>query len=511
MSVTSATQVKLTATTAEPPKTSTPSQPWQATGLTYYHNKYVNQAADLGCCGVTHLLIFADSSLAAKVGKIALFAIVSLGFAMVDVIRAAWTKITDSRTVAPMAPAPAAKPNATTPAAPASASTTEVPSKPADAAKPTPTDTADESNAEETQEDEPEANPLSPAPSYDPKAIKELTKQAHYGTNILASVIGGLQDKVSQRPSTTELKDAILQVRGDANTAAKKFAEDSSSHQATLKDASKKLGPIQKKLVSIQGQMEQFLTFANHCDPSVLKGAAPELFHKGDSVAPPTQPSSKKIKPSQSASASGASFLAPPPPKRQLKKFAAFHDVASAPSDPKPLAPPVMDPAEKMNNTELQKKAEALRAEMYALAPKAFLTAHFLKQHLDNGIQGTWELEVLRLKIELQTIWDLVFKTQTKILKEICKIDKLQPPIIAAGLSQADCLKTIEQDIKNRGALAIEKRKAEIKALYEKLPELPPAWIDDSQPEWTSLQYVENLNVRFDTLQAEVAKLEQKS
>jgi hypothetical protein len=513
MSVTSATQVKLTATTAEPPKKSTSSQPWQATGLTYYHNEYVNRAADLGCCGVTHLLIFADSSLPVKVGKIALFAIVSLGFAMIDVIRAAWTKITGSRTVAPVTPASVGKPTTTTPAAPTSASTTEVSSKPADAAKPKPAETADETNAEETQEKEPEANPLPQALSYDRKAIEGLTKQVQHGTNILASAIGSLQDVVSQRPSTTELKKDILEVRNNANTFAKNFTEASSSHQAALKKASKEFWPIPENLLSIQRQMEQFLTFAHHCDPSVLKGAAPELFHKEGSVVHPTPLSSKKKKPSQRASASGAPFLAsPPPPQLSMEKLDAFYGVSSASSDPKPLAQPVTDEAQKAKNLELKKEAEALRAEMYALAPKAFLTAHFLKQHLDNGIQGTWELEVLRLKIELQTIWDFVFKKQTKILKEICKIDKLQPPIMAAGLSQADCLKLLEQDISNRGAMAIEKRKVEIKDLYTKLPEeSPPAWIDDSKPEWTLLEYVENLNLRFETLQEDVAKKKQKS
>jgi len=46
MPLSSATQVKLTATIAEPPKKSTPAQPWQATGLTYHHNEYVKRAAD---------------------------------------------------------------------------------------------------------------------------------------------------------------------------------------------------------------------------------------------------------------------------------------------------------------------------------------------------------------------------------------------------------------------------------------------------------------------------------
>ncbi len=322
MSVKSATEVKLTATIAEPPKTSAPSQPWQATGLTYYHNKYVNQAADLGCCGVTHLLIFADSSLAAKVGKIALFAIVSLGFAMVDVIRAAWTKISGSRTVAPIAPITPAKPTTTTPAAPASTSTTEASSKPADTAKLKPTDTADESNAEKTQEEEPEANPPSSAPSYDPKAIKELTKQEYYETNILAGAIGGLQDKVSQRPTTTELTEAILQVRGDANTAAKKFAEASSSHQAALKKTSKEMEALKKSLFKLNAGQEAFVTAAAGLYPEEIFAAAPEFF---EDVPPPSLPQPPLAPPPQSApplvpapsssSSSSASSLASGPPQ----------------------------------------------------------------------------------------------------------------------------------------------------------------------------------------------------
>jgi hypothetical protein len=316
MSVKSATEFKPTATTAEPPKKSTPSQPWQATGLTYYHNEYVNRAADLGCCGVTQLLIFADSSLFAKVGKIALFAIVSLGFAMIDVIRAAWTKISGSRTVAPVTPVAPAKPTTITPAAPASTSTTEASSKPADAAKPKPT--ADESNAEETQKEETEADPLSSAPSYDPKAIEGLTKQEQHGTNMLARAIGSLQDAVSQRLSTDALKEAILEVRNKANTFAKNFTKASSTHQAALKDASKELEALKKSLLKLNTDKTAFVKAAHSLYPEEVFAAAPEFFKdvplpSGYKSAPPMPPTSLSHLALGAPSSSSTSSLSAPP------------------------------------------------------------------------------------------------------------------------------------------------------------------------------------------------------
>jgi hypothetical protein len=113
MSTKSISETKLQAQSAEPANQSV-SAPLEETGIASYHNNYVNRAGKLGCCGVTHLLIYKDSWLPARVGKIALFAIASFGFAMYDVLSNLWTKIS-GREVTPVVTNPSSnKPNPNT-------------------------------------------------------------------------------------------------------------------------------------------------------------------------------------------------------------------------------------------------------------------------------------------------------------------------------------------------------------------------------------------------------------
>lgn len=76
-----------------------------------YHNNYVERAGKLGFCLAAHLLVYKDSSLPARVAKMAHFAIASVGFAMYDVVCNLWAKVTGHE-VTPVVTAPSNNPPA---------------------------------------------------------------------------------------------------------------------------------------------------------------------------------------------------------------------------------------------------------------------------------------------------------------------------------------------------------------------------------------------------------------
>jgi len=192
-----------TAIPAEPPKQSAPAQPWVATGLTSYHNQYVLRAADLGCCGVTHLMIFEDSSLPARVGKMAVFVIVSVGFAIYDVLYAVWEKISCSRDVVAVSTSPANNNALNT--NPSSATSAENPAKPKNPK-------SNEVDPEETGDSTDLVDLTQLSTEFDledPQAVVDSITANH---QLLKSAIEELRHEIAKRPPEQVLTGSIDQL-----------------------------------------------------------------------------------------------------------------------------------------------------------------------------------------------------------------------------------------------------------------------------------------------------------
>ncbi len=254
---------------AEPPKQSAPAQPWVATGLTYYHNQYVQRAADLGCCGVTHLLIFEDSHPAAKVGKIAVFIIVSIGFAMYDVLHFVYEKITGNHHVTAIPAAPA---NNASNASSSSAASAENPAKSKDAKSKEGVKIEVVEDDEDTETDGSKSVDLSKLVNkFNLENPEEVAASITANHELLKAAIEDLREKIDNRPEKGVMVGAINQLAKELSKQNDEIGRRILQDNAIIQGLEVEVAKMSKQAAILQQQMGGVMNITCAMDPELAK------------------------------------------------------------------------------------------------------------------------------------------------------------------------------------------------------------------------------------------------
>lgn len=405
------------ATSAAPQQQTAPQQPWVATGLTYYHNQYVQRAADLGCCGVTHLLILEDSSLPATIGKIAIFAIASVGFAIYDVLHAVWEKISCNRSVVAVTPSA----NNTAPNANASSTNSSQDPTKSKGAK----GKDDVSDAEETTGSSVDLDELTTEFDLaDPKAT-EASIKANY--ELLKSAIEELRAELVKRPETAAIQRAIAHLEIDLNSQSSEIQRMLDQDWESIKGFTADIAKIQNAVKPLTTQVTGAMNIMRLVAPELTKQVEAQVQAQADAArAKGKKSSAKATDPADDASGPDESEKASKKASKQsenakpLQKFESKHE--SDDSDDEVVSPfihsdnLVPPPVQPLSSENLQGTYAKLKQETSAIGEQLGLSYGFVIHNCNPMGQCDFSTEISRLDA-LKAEW--THNLYTKILDAV--------------------------------------------------------------------------------------------